>query len=110
MSSTAWNHPRATAQRVLDFTLSFEAVDKPVKIVGTSDGKKGFGGFCFRFAPRDGGTAKTIIRTEKGLSAKDGVLGNIAGPRWPACFKESRPGDGSTISQAIPVIPTTAGC
>jgi hypothetical protein len=63
------------SQRVLDFTLSFEAVDKPVQIVGTSEGKKGFGGFCFRFAPRDGGTAKTIIRTDKGLSPKDEVLG-----------------------------------
>jgi hypothetical protein len=63
------------AQRQLDFTLTFEAVDKPVRIVGTSDGKKGFGGFCFRFAPRDGGAAKTVIRTDKGISAKDQVLG-----------------------------------
>jgi len=62
-------------QRVIDFTLRFEAVSKPVEILGTSEGKKGFGGFCFRFAPRDGGTAKTIIRTEKGLSPKDAVLG-----------------------------------
>ncbi len=62
-------------QRVIDFSLSFEAVDKPVRILGTSEGKKGFGGFCFRFAPRDGGTAKTIIRSEKGLSPKDAVLG-----------------------------------
>jgi hypothetical protein len=67
------------ARRVLDFTLSFEAVDKPVQILGTAEGKKGFGGFCFRFAPRDGGTAKTIIRTEKGLLPKDGVL---AKHRW----------------------------
>jgi hypothetical protein len=67
------------AQRQLDFTLRFEALDKPVEIVGTSEGKKGFGGFCFRFAPRDGGTAKTVIRTEKGLSPKDAVLGKH---RW----------------------------
>ena len=65
--------------RALDFTLRFEALDKPVQIVGTSEGKKGFGGFCFRFAPRDGGTAKTIIRTDQGLSAKDAVLGRH---RW----------------------------
>ena len=62
-------------QRQLDFTLRFEALDKPVEIVGTSEGKKGFGGFCFRLAPRDGGSAKTIIRTDKGISAKDEVLG-----------------------------------
>ena len=60
--------------RTLDFTLSFEAVDRPVQIAGTPDGKKGFGGFCFRFAPRDGGSAKTIIRTDKGVSKKDAVL------------------------------------
>ena len=67
------------SRRTIDFTLRFEAVDKPVQILGTSEGKKGFGGFCFRFAPRDGGTAKTIIRTEKGPSPKDGVL---ARHRW----------------------------
>ena len=66
------------AQRQLDFTLTFEAVDKPVTIVGTADGKKGFGGFCFRFAPRDGGTDKTVIRTDKGLAGKDEVLGKHA--------------------------------
>jgi hypothetical protein len=69
------NGPR----RVLDFTLSFEATDKPVEIVGTSEGKKGFGGFCFRLAPRDGGTDKTIIRTDKGPAPKDAVLGKF---RW----------------------------
>jgi hypothetical protein len=69
----------AGARRVIDFALSFEAVDKPVAIVGTSEGKKGFGGFCFRFAPRDGGTAKTVIRAEKGPLPKDGVL---AKHRW----------------------------
>jgi hypothetical protein len=66
------------AQRQLDFTLSFEAIDKPVTIVGAPEGKKGFGGFCFRFAPRDGGAAKTVIRTEKGVSPKDEELGKHA--------------------------------
>ena len=41
--------------------------------MGTSEGKKGFGGFFFRFR-RDGGTAKTVIRTENGVSKKDEVL------------------------------------
>jgi hypothetical protein len=72
-------HRAAHQQRTLDFTLRFEAVDRPVRIVGTSQGKKGFGGFCFRFAPRDGGSAKTIIRTEQGISKKDDVR---APHRW----------------------------
>jgi hypothetical protein len=68
-------HTASGLQRQLDFTLSFEALDKPVEIIGTSEGNKGFGGFCFRLSPRDGGSAKTIIRTDKGISAKDEVLG-----------------------------------
>jgi hypothetical protein len=69
------NSPAGGLQRQLDFTLRFEALDKPVEIVGTSEDNKGFGGFCFRIAPRDGGSAKTIIRTDNGISAKDEVLG-----------------------------------
>jgi hypothetical protein len=72
-------HRTVHQQRVLDFTLRFEAVDRPVTIVGTPQGKKGFGGFCFRFAPRDGGSDKTIIRTEAGISKKDDVR---APHRW----------------------------
>jgi hypothetical protein len=68
-------HAVADHQRVLDFTLRFEATQEPVEVIGTSEGKKGFGGFCFRFAPRDGGTEKTLIRTDKGVAKKDEVLG-----------------------------------
>jgi Methane oxygenase PmoA len=67
-------HAAADNRRLLEFTLRFDAVDRPVEIVGTPDGKKGFGGFCFRFAPRDGGAEKTVIRTDQGISKKDGVL------------------------------------
>jgi len=67
-------HPASDGQRMLDFTLKWEATDRPVQVVGTSQGKKGFGGFCFRFAPRDGGAAKTVIRTDQGISDKDGVF------------------------------------
>jgi hypothetical protein len=66
--------PAVDNRRTLDFTLRFEAVDRPVQIVGTSEAKKGFGGFCMRFATPDGGGAKTRIDTEQGTSAKDGVL------------------------------------
>ncbi len=67
-------HPASPTERILDFTLSFEALDQPVVIVGTPDSRKGYGGFTFRTAPRDGGAAQTIIRTDKGVSERDGVL------------------------------------
>ena len=67
-------HPATREARILDFTLSLAATDRPVMIVGTPDSKKGYGGFAFRTAPRDGGAAKTVIRTDKGISAQDGVL------------------------------------
>jgi len=67
-------HATSNGRRTLEFTLRFEATDRPVQVVGTSEGKKGFGGFCFRFAPRDGGAAATVIRTDKGIDKKDGVL------------------------------------
>ena len=71
-------HTASAGRRLLEFTLHFEATDRPVEIVGTSEGGKGFGGFCMRFAPRDGGAAKTIIRTEQGIAAKDGVMAQHA--------------------------------
>lgn len=61
-------------RRRMDFTLRLQAVGEPVEIAGTPDGKKGFGGFCFRFAPRDGGAAKTVITTDTGIMEKDGVF------------------------------------
>jgi hypothetical protein len=67
-------HPTENDRRVLDFTLQFEAMDKPVTIVGTPVDQKGYGGFAFRTAPRDGGGEKTVIRTDKGVAEKDGVL------------------------------------
>lgn len=67
-------HATARDRRALEFTLSFEAIDKPVVIVGTPIDKKGYGGFAFRTAPRDGGPAKTVICTGDGISEKDGVM------------------------------------
>ena len=65
-------------RRVLDFTLAFEAVDAPVTVVGTSEGNKGYGGFAMRFAPRDGGSKKTLITTDTGVAKGDGVLAKHA--------------------------------
>ena len=67
-------HPTVKDRRQLDFTLRFEATGKPVTIVGTPVQKKGYGGFAFRTAPRDGGAAKTVIRTDEGISKDDGVM------------------------------------
>jgi hypothetical protein len=67
-------HSASGDRQTLDFTLRFAALDDAVRIAGTPDGKKGFGGFCFRFAPRDGGAAKTLIRTDQGIAKADGVL------------------------------------
>jgi hypothetical protein len=78
-------HAASKEQRVLDFKLSFEALDKPVIIVGTPDSQKGYGGFAIRTSPREGGATNTIIRTDKGISKEDGVLSRhpwaeVAGP------------------------------
>ena len=66
-------HPVEGNRRRLEFDLAFEAAASPVEIAGTPDGKKGFGGFCMRFAPRDGGKAATAITTESGRALQDGV-------------------------------------
>jgi hypothetical protein len=79
--------PAAKQQRVLEFTLRFEAADRPVQIVGTSEGKKGFGGFCFRFATPDGGGSKTIVRTDQGISEKDGVMSRHAWAEISGTFR-----------------------
>jgi hypothetical protein len=85
-------HPAANDKRVMDFVLSFEAVDRPVVIVGTPDEKKGYGGFAFRTAPRDGGAAKTIIRTDEGISQKDGVLSRHPWAEIAGTFKGTEAG------------------
>ncbi|MCC7496346.1 MAG: PmoA family protein [Bryobacterales bacterium] len=72
-------HPAKNQARQLDFALRFEAAGQPVEIAGTTEGKKGFGGFYLKFAPRDEGPAGTLIRTDRGVMEKDGVM---APARW----------------------------
>jgi hypothetical protein len=67
-------HAAEAGLRRMEFSLRLEPVGEPVEIAGTPEDKKGFGGFSFRFAPRDGGAAKTTIRTEQGVAEKDGVF------------------------------------
>ncbi|MBI5832235.1 MAG: PmoA family protein [Armatimonadetes bacterium] len=86
-------HAAEGPQRVMDFVITEEALDEPVTIVGTAEGKKGFGGFCFRFAPRDGGAAKTVITTDQGVQKDDGVLAQAAWAQVTGTFK-GRPAGG----------------
>jgi len=86
-------HAAKENTRVLEFTLIFEASGDPVEIAGTPDGKKGFGGFCFRFAPREGGKQGTVIRTDQGVAGQDGVMEVHPWAQVEGKF-EGRPGGG----------------
>lgn len=66
--------PLKNHTRVLDFRWKVEADGQPIEIAGTPDEGKGYGGICFRMAPRDGGTKATTIQTGKGVLEKDGVM------------------------------------
>jgi hypothetical protein len=66
---------RATGNsRRIDFTHEFEPAKTSVEIADIPSQKRGFGGFCFRFAPVDRGTASTVIRTDKRVLPKDGIM------------------------------------
>jgi len=66
--------PQRDGARDLAFHFTFEATHRPIEIAGTPDENKGYGGLCFRFAPAEGGSKGTTIRTDQGVLAKDGVL------------------------------------
>ncbi len=53
--------------RAIDVTLEFEALASPVTLTGELKERKGYGGLCFRFAPRK----DTVITTPSGVQAKD---------------------------------------
>jgi hypothetical protein len=79
--------------RVLDLALTFEPRE-PIRLLG-ADGK-GYGGLCFRFAPRDG----TVIHSSDGLEDRDS---NDRRPLWAdlsATYKASGHTCGVTIMQA----------
>ena len=57
--------PLKGAERRMHYEIALEAV-KPFHLAGMQDGK-GYGGFNVRFAPRTG----TVVRTDKGVEAKD---------------------------------------
>jgi hypothetical protein len=100
--------PATKDRRILDFTLSFGATDRPVMIVGTPDEKKGYGGFAIRTAPRDGGAAKTIIRTDRGISQQDGVMARHPWAEIEGIFKGVEAGVRIEDNPANPGYPTNA--
>ncbi len=53
-------HKADAVGRAIDFELTFEAIGGPIELLGAAG--KGYGGFCFRFAPR----TDTVITTEAG--------------------------------------------
>lgn len=99
-------HPASKDQRVLDFTLSFEALDRSVVIVGTPDGKKGYGGFSIRTAPREGGAAGTIVRTDTGVSGQDGVMSRHPWAEIAGSFKGNEAGVRIEDAPSNPGYPT----
>jgi hypothetical protein len=84
--------PVRNNSRRIEFTLKFDSVNARVEIAGTPDQNKGFGGFCFRFAPRDGGAGKTVIRTDEGVMEKDGIQSIHAWAQIEGSFNGQREG------------------
>jgi len=88
--------------RTIDVDLTIEATDKPVRIGGELPMKKGYGGFGFRFAPRQ----KPVV-----MSMADGKQpDNVIGKRSPWADYSARFGDRPTTSGiAIFIYPNNPG-
>lgn len=88
------------AARAIDVRLTLEATDRPVTLLGQSNQDKGYGGFSFRFAPRD----STVIVSPEGREAdsdhrrlrwadQSGLFAGVDGRRGAAVFQHpSNPG------------------
>lgn len=63
-------HHTTNGVRLIEFVIQLEAVGGPLKIGGTPEGNKGYGGFCFRGAPEFKGAH---ILTSNGPVKKDSV-------------------------------------
>jgi len=77
--------------RMLDFEFTWEALDKPVTILGAPEENKGYGGFSFRFARFD----KPMITTSGGAQSEDSNLLS-----FPWADLSARFGDSDKISGA----------
>ena len=67
-------HPASGDRRTLDFTLRLEALDHAVADRRHARRQEGFWRLLFPLRPADGGAAKTLIRTDRGIAKSDGVL------------------------------------
>lgn len=63
-------HRRDGRGRAIDVTLEFEVLDRPVRLIGELPDRKGYGGLCFRFAPRQ----ETVLTTPNGIQPEDSDL------------------------------------
>lgn len=61
-------HPQSGLTRYIDVGITIQAVGGPLTLQGTHEGRKGYGGFCWRAAPALG---NAIITTESGISKDD---------------------------------------
>jgi hypothetical protein len=59
--------PAKSGSREMDVELTWEAIGAPVTLQGSPDRGKSYGGFCARFAPREG----TTLRADGETLAKD---------------------------------------
>jgi len=66
-------YPADAVGRAIDVALTFEAIGGPVELLGAAG--KGYGGFCFRFAPRE----DTVLTTDAGVQPRDS---NNETPAW----------------------------
>lgn len=74
--------------RELRFTLTFEALHEPVELAGEPAESKGYGGFCVRFAPREG----TVISTDSGRESADTNMAPHAWAQLEATYQGRRAG------------------
>lgn len=94
-------HPAAGGRRRLDFTLTFESLAGSIRIAGTPDQQKGYGGLCFRFAPR----SETVIATDAGLETRDTNLVPHPWAELEGTFQGRRAGARIDIDPANPGFP-----
>lgn len=81
-------HPAQGGSRVLELRLTVMAKGKPVRLQGTADHNKGYGGLTLRFAPRE----QTAIRSKEGVVAKDEDHGRHVWTELEALFGGRRAG------------------
>lgn len=81
-------HPARGASRMIELTLTVRALGQPVRLAGTSDHNKGYGGLTLRFAPRE----QTVIRSAEGAVAKDEDHGRHKWAELEAVFQGRRAG------------------